>query len=129
MRRRLYFKGRKYKNNKISTDNGIFDSMKEYRRYLDLLNMVANCEIADLRRQVKYQLLPDQREEDTIGPRGGVKKGRVIERGVAYYADFVYKDLKTGETVVEDTKGLKTHDYIIKRKMMLYFHGIRIREV
>jgi hypothetical protein len=129
MRRRLYFKGRKYRNNKISTEGGVFDSMKEYRRYLELLGMVKNCEIADLRRQVKYLLLPAQREPDTKGPRGGVKKGKVIEHEVAYYADFVYKDLATGETVVEDTKGLKTHDYIIKRKMMLYFHGIRIREV
>ena len=82
-----------------------------------------------MRRQVKYILIPVQREPDTKGPRGGVKKGKVIEREVTYYADFVYKDLATGETVVEDTKGIRTHDYIIKRKLMLYVHGIRIREV
>ena len=127
--RKMYFKGRKYKNNKLVLDSGTFDSMKEYRRYLDLLYKVKTCEIEDLRRQVKYILIPAQREPDIKGPRGGLKKGKVIEREVAYYADFVYKDLATGETVVEDTKGIKTHDYIIKRKMMLFFHGIRIREV
>lgn len=129
MRRRLYFKGRKYRNNKVTIGEDTFDSMKEYRRYLDLIYQVKTCEIADLRRQVKYILIPAQREPSTVGPRGGVKKGKLLEHEVAYYADFVYKDLKTGETVVEDTKGLRTHDYVIKRKLMLYVHGIRIREV
>lgn len=129
MRRRQYLKSRKYRNNKIITDSGTFDSNKEYRRYLELLYKVKECEIADLERQVKYILVPAQREHDTKGPRGGVKKGKLLEHEVAYYADFVYKDLRTGETVVEDTKGIRTHDYIIKRKLMLYVHGVRIREV
>lgn len=129
MRRRQYLKGRKYRNNKIKTEGGTFDSQKEYRRYLELLYKVKECEIADLERQVKYILVPAQREPDTKGPRGGVKKGKLLEHEVAYYADFVYKDLRTGETVVEDTKGIRTHDYIIKRKLMLYVHGVRIREV
>lgn len=88
-------------------------------------------EIRDIRRQVEYKLLPAQREPDTVGPRGGIKKGKVIEQKVSYFADFVYTDVKTGETVVEDTKSefTKTKDYILKRKMMLFFHGIRIKEV
>ena len=44
-------------------------------------------------------------------------------------ADFVYIDMKTGERIVEDTKGMKTPEYIMKRKLMLYYYGIRIREV
>ena len=63
-----------------------------------------------------------------MGPRGGVKPGKVIERAVCYVADFVYKDTE-GNTVVEDTKGVKTPDYTIKRKLMLYIHKIRIKEV
>ena len=59
--------------------------------------------------------------------KGGVKKGKVIEQKCSYIADFVYTE--NGEKVVEDTKGFRTKDYIIKRKLMLYIHGIRIQEV
>lgn len=103
--------------------------MKEYRRYLDLIMLEKEGSISDLRRQVKFILIPTQREPDTVGKRGGIKKGKLIEKEAAYYADFVYKDNKSGEMVVEDTKGMRTTDYILKRKMMLFFHGIRIREI
>lgn len=65
-----------------------------------------------------FDLLPAQYDERT---------GKLIERGVRYVADFVYQT--DGFTVVEDTKGMRTKDYVLKRKMMLYFHGIRIQEV
>ena len=126
---RRYLKRAKYRNNKIVFDNATFDSMKEYRRYLDLLSLQMAGEIKDLRRQVKYILIPAQREPDTVGKRGGVKKGKLLEREVAYFADFVYIDTKTGEEIVEDTKGIRTTEYILKRKMMLYFHKIRIHEI
>jgi hypothetical protein len=103
--------------------------MKEYRRYLDLIQLQKEGKISGLQRQVKYILIPAQREPDTTGKRGGIIKGKLIEREAAYYADFVYKDETTGEIVVEDTKGMRTTDYILKRKMMLYFHHIRIKEV
>lgn len=74
--------------------------------------------IHDLKRQVKFELLPPQRDLIT---------GKVIERPVSYIADFVYFE---GERlIVEDVKGIRTKDYILKRKMLLYFHGIRIKEV
>lgn len=103
--------------------------MKEYRRYLVLKLMQKEGKITDLQRQVKYTLIPAQREPDTIGKRGGVKKGKLIERECAYYADFTYKLVDSGTLVVEDTKGVRTTEYIIKRKMMLYFHGIKIKEI
>ena len=103
--------------------------MKEYRRYLVLKLMQKEGKITDLQRQVKYILIPAQRELDTIGKRGGVKKGKLIERECAYYADFTYKLADSGTLVVEDTKGVRTTEYIIKRKMMLYFHGIKIKEI
>lgn len=103
--------------------------MKEYRRYLDLILLEKEGSIKDLQRQVKYLLIPAQREPDSVGKRGAVKKGKLIEREVAYFADFVYTDTATGETVVEDTKGMRTTDYILKRKMMLFFYGIRIKEI
>jgi hypothetical protein len=85
-------------------------------------------EIKDLRRQVKYILIPAQREPDTVGKRGGVKRGKLIEREVYYAADFVYKT-KDGSVVVEDTKGFRTKDYVLKRKLMLWVLGIRIQEI
>ena len=79
-----YFSRNKYRNNKITIEGNTFDSQKEYFRYLDLLAMEKAGEIKDIRRQVEYKLLPAQREPDTVGPRGGVKKGKVIEQKVSY---------------------------------------------
>lgn len=107
----------------------IFDSKKEARRFFELRYLEQAHRISNLRRQVKFVLIPAQREPDTVGKRGGVIKGRLIEREVAYIADFVYFDEEMQQTIVEDTKGVKTPEYIIKRKMLLYFYGIRIQEV
>ena len=121
--------GNKYGNKKVEADGIVFDSMKEKRRFDELKLAEAAGAIGDLQRQVRFELIPAQREPDTRGPKGGVIKGRLIERKVEYVADFVYIDLQTGEKVVEDTKGMRTPDYILKRKMMLYFHGIKVREI
>lgn len=121
--------GNKYGNRKVEADGIIFDSVKEKRRWDELKLAEAAGAIGDLQRQVRFELIPAQREPDTRGPKGGVIKGRLIERKVEYVADFVYIDLQTGEKVVEDTKGMRTPDYILKRKMMLYFHGIKVREI
>lgn len=123
-----HYKSNKYNNRKIVVDGIVFDSAKEAHRYSELLVLLKAGEISDLKRQVKYTLIPPQREPDTVGPRGGVRPGRLIEHEVSYVADFVYKD-KDGNEIVEDTKGFRTKDYVIKRKLALYLLGIRIREV
>ena len=117
----------KYNNRKVRRDGLTFDSKKEHKRYNELLLLEQAGEIKNLRRQVKFLLIPTQREPSQIGTRGGVKKGKLLERECAYIADFVYTE--NGKIVVEDTKGLRTKDYIIKRKLMLYVHNIRVREV
>lgn len=117
----------KYYSRKVIVNGVTFDSRKEYRRYQELLLLERAGKITDLQRQVEFVLIPAQREPDTIGVRGGVKKGKVIEQKCSYIADFVY--MENGKKVVEDTKGFLTKDYKIKRKMMLYFHGIRIKEI
>ena len=76
--------------------------------------------ITKLERQVKFELIPSQK----IKISG---KNKTVERPVTYIADFVY--FEDGKKVVEDTKGLKTREYIIKRKLMLFVHGIKIHEV
>lgn len=106
----------KYHAKKCEWDGEVFDSKKELQRYKELKLLEKAGEIQNLRRQVKYVLIPSQRID-----------GKVVEREVAYKADFVYE--ADGETVVEDAKGVKTTDYIIKRKMMLLFYNIRIKEV
>ena len=118
----------KYHSKKVSNSNGKFDSVREYRRYLTLRSLEAIGDIECLERQVKYVLIPAQREPDTIGKRGGIKKGKVIERECTYIADFRYYDNKRGCIVVEDCKGFRTKDYKIKKKLMLYMHGIRVEE-
>ena len=121
-------KGSKYRNQQITIGDETFDSGKEYRRFCELKLLQRAGKITDLQRQVKFVLIPTQREPDVIGARGGVKPGKVIEKECAYIADFVYVNDK-GETVAEDTKGFRTTEYIIKRKLMLYVHGIRIQEI
>lgn len=116
----------KYHARKVTRGGRTFDSAKEARRFGELSLLQRAGEISDLRTQVKYVLIPAQREPDVIGKRGGVTPGKLLERECAYVADFVYK--QDGVEVVEDAKGMRTKDYIIKRKMMLWVHGIRIRE-
>lgn len=117
----------KYHSRKVHADGMDFDSSKEYQRWLILRMMEKGGAIQNLQRQVPFELIPTQREPDTTGPRGGVKKGKLLEKSCSYIADFVY--IQDGRQVVEDTKGVRTDDYIIKRKLMLHVHGIRIREV
>lgn len=111
--------------------NGIeFDSRKEARRYSELLLLQRAGAIRDLELQKKFVLIPAQYETyERYGKKGQrLQDGqRLVEKECAYLADFVYKE--DGKTIVEDTKGIKTKDYIIKRKLMLYVHGIRIKEV
>lgn len=124
-----YNRRNKYGARKVTKNGLIYDSKKEARRAGILEALEKAGAITDLRRQVKYVLIPTQREPDTIGPKGGRKPGKVIERECFYLADFVYTITATGETVIEDTKGVRTKEYIIKRKLMLERYGIRIKEL
>ncbi|MBO6093409.1 MAG: DUF1064 domain-containing protein [Oscillospiraceae bacterium] len=111
-------RGSKYGNRKISTPDGTFDSEREYRRWRELQLLEMAGEIGALRRQVPFQLLPAQYDRGT---------GKLLERSVSYVADFVYQT--DGFTVVEDAKGFRTPEYILKRKLMLYIHGLKVQEV
>ena len=108
---------RKYKNKSVVVGDIQFDSKKEGKRFFELKILERAKKITDLQLQVKFELIPKQ-------------KG---ERACHYIADFVYKDLTTGETVVEDVKGYKRGGaysvFSIKRKLMLLRYGIRVKEV
>lgn len=124
-----YYSTSKYKAKKVKADGMVFDSKKEYKRWLELKAYEDAGRISDLERQVKFNLIPAAHEPDIVGPKGGIKRGKLIERECNYIADFVYVDAVSGERVVEDTKGMRTPDYTIKRKLMLWVHNIRIHEV
>lgn len=106
---------------------GGYDSMKERRRAVVLRLMERQGLIKDLREQVSFELIPAQ-----YGNCGKDLKGKSVticlEKACKYIADFVYIDAATGQTVVEDVKGVRTDVYKIKKKLMLYMHGIIIKE-
>lgn len=110
----------KYKNKKVVYDGIKFDSKKEAARYSELKMFEEIGAISDLKLQQEFTLIPSQSVN-----------GKVVERAVKYKADFTYIARDTGELVVEDVKSeyTKTKDYIIKRKLMLKVHGIKISEV
>lgn len=118
----------KYHSRKVTVDGITYDSAKEYRRFKELSLLERAGAIQDLKRQVKFVLIPAQRAfTNEINKKGNFKKGKLLERECAYIADFVYQ--QDGKIIVEDTKGYRTKDYIIKRKLMLWVHGIQIKEV
>lgn len=98
----------KYKNKKTEVDGIKFDSLKEARRYGELKLLVKAGMIKDLELQPVFELVLRQ-----------VYQGKTM-RKVSYIADFMYKDIKRGITVVEDVKGFKTDVYKIKMKLFLY---------
>lgn len=112
-----HFKGtnQKYRNNRIETKDGVFDSNLELRRWEELKLLQKAKLIKDLDRQVKFVLIEKS------------KYGQEIK----YMADFVYIDLKTGEKVVEDTKSeaTKTPLYRLKKRLVAEIYGIIIKEI
>lgn len=129
-------------NNKSIVVDGIeFQSTKEGKRYSELKLLQRAGEISDLELQKKYELIPAQYETVETGEyyKVGERKGQpkmkrtCIEQSVVYIADFVYR--QNGQTVVEDVKGYRDPSsatyakFVLKRKMMLWIHGIKIKEV
>lgn len=118
----------KYNAKKCKCGDEVFDSKKEMYRYQELKLLEKAGYIKNLQRQVKFVLIPAQKE--VVLKNGKPKLGKVLERECSYIADFMYEE--NGKTVVEDVKGgnaTKTKEYVIKRKLMLYVHGIRVIEV
>lgn len=113
----------KYGATKVVVDGEVFDSRKEYYRWCDLRLLERAGKITDLKRQVKYVLIPAQANED----------GKVVERECSYFADFTYYDFALKQTVVEDVKGYKRGAayqlFSIKRKLMLFAYGIKVKEI
>jgi hypothetical protein len=126
---------------KVVVDGIKFDSQREANRYFELRCLERAGKIQKLERQVKYELIPAAFEDKPTGEiyRKGPMKGQpkikrvCVERGVDYVADFRY--IENGLTVVEDAKGYRDPEsavykvFVIKRKLMLHLHGIKVKEV
>lgn len=106
----------KYNNKKIEFDGITFDSRREANRYKALKLLEQSGEISNIERQKRFELIPKQKDAN----------GRAV-RACSYVADFVYTD-KEGRRIVEDVKGMRTDVYKIKKKLMLYVHGVTVVE-
>ena len=106
----------KYHSRNQTIDGYVFASKREAQRYSELKMLEKAGEISNLELQKRFELIPSQR----IG-------GKVVERPCYYVCDFAY--CEGGKQVIEDAKGMKTEVYKIKKKLMLYKYGIRVREV
>ena len=123
--------GTKYNATKCVVNGITFASKREANRYLELRLLERAKEISNLQMQVDFELIPNQyTTEKRYGKNGKPLKDKqvLLERKVVYRADFVYTD-KDGSQVVEDTKGFRTTEYVLKRKMFLYKYGFPITEI
>lgn len=110
----MWHRSSKYHAKKTVVDGITFDSRKEADRYLVLKGMEEDGSIEDLRRQVRYELVPAFNVD-----------GKHY-RPVYYVADFVY--VEDGKEVVEDVKGVRTDVYRLKSKLFARRYGVSIRE-
>lgn len=107
----------KYHNKKVVYHGIKFDSKKEAQRYVELKWLEKTNQIKELELQKKFELQPSYK-----------KNGKTI-RSINYYADFYYYDIIKGEYIVEDTKGLRTEVYKIKKKLFEYKYDMTITEI
>lgn len=126
--------GTKYNATKCVVDGHTFDSKHEANRYAELKMLLKAGVIKNLGLQIEFELIPAQYEEVEKTLKSGKKKlvkGKCLERKCSYFADFVYTEVATNKMIVEDakSKATRTPEYIIKRKLMLWVHGIKILEV
>lgn len=99
---------RKYRNVPTVVDGIRFASKREAFRYCELKLLQKAGEISDLKLQPRYPLTVNGLHVCT------------------YVADFDYQDNSTERLVTEDSKGVRTRDFINKAKL---FHALYGREI
>ena len=124
----------RYFHVKTTTSDGVVhDSKKEADRWCELRLLERAGKISDLKRQVPYELIPAQYEITERYSKSSGKRlkdsKKLIEQKCSYIADFVYYDNDSKKIIVEDTKGVKTKEYILKRKLLLYMFNIKVHEI
>jgi len=108
----------RHKYNAVRTWNGghWFASKREAHRYTELLLLESAGEITDIELQPAYRLMSPTPDGSLVST-------------ATYVADFRYVDISTGETVVEDVKGVRTQVYTLKKRWVEAQYGITIKEV
>lgn len=108
----------KYGNRRVMSHDGLkFDSVAELHRWRHLCMLQQHGLIADLRRQVAFELVRGVRFAGAARARPAIR----------YVADFVYTE--KGVEVIEDVKGMETAEFKLKRHLMLALLGREIRVV
>ena len=107
-----WLKESKYHNKRVTVDGITFDSVKEASRYQELRMLESAGEITGLVRQQKIELIPKTK----------------LYRACYYVCDFIYFDKRENKTIYEDVKGVRTKEYLLKRKLLYWRHGIEIKE-
>lgn len=113
----MYKKINKYHNTKVIYNGIKFDSKKEMQRYKELVLLKNAGIISSLELQKKFELQPSY------------KKNSKTIRSISYIADFYYYDNVKRQYVVEDTKGVKTGAYKLKKKLFEYKYNLTIDEL
>ena len=118
--------------NRITYVDGIkFDSRKEAQYYIYLRELERKGQITDLRLQVKFEIIPAVYEDAVIHLKTKDKTVRKLAQSATHYiADFVF--VQDGKEVVVDVKSEATRRkdaYVLKKKMMRAYLGIKIEEV
>ena len=125
----MAYRKSKYGNKKAKANGKVFDSKTERSRYYTLQMLEKAGEISNLRLQVPFEIIPAIYETVEVQLKTKTNQlQKLVQRAAHYVADFVYKD-KDGNMVVEDSKGFRTKEYELKKKMMRAFLGITIKEV
>ena len=104
----------KYRNKEVTVDGLRFQSVKEASRWQELKMLERAGEIVGLVRQQKIELIPKTK----------------LYRACYYIPDFIYFDKRENKTIYEDVKGgnFRTKEYLLKRKLLYWRHGIEIKE-
>lgn len=113
---RLPGKKSKYRNVRVQVDGIWFDSKKEAKRYSELIILERENSIASLIVHPVFEFKIE---------------GRHI---CSYEGDFSYwvadgDSGPYGKPVIEDVKGHRTREYLIKKKLMKAVYGIDIVEI
>lgn len=101
-------KPNKYGARKTMMCGRTFDSKREAEYYLELLDLKRRGIVTDIRLQPSYTLL--EGFTDATGKK---------QRPIKYTPDFLVR-YADGHTEVVEVKGMKTRDYMLRKKLFLH---------
>ena len=101
-------KSNKYGAQKTTMYGHTFDSRREAEYYLELLDLKRRGIVTDIKLQPSFELL-----------EGFVDNAGYKQLPITYTPDFLVR-YADGHTEVVEVKGMKTRDYILRKKLFLH---------